>query len=295
MELNHLKTFYEVARLGSFTQAARTLKISQPSISKTIKQLEEAQGVLLLERTKRRVRVTPTGAHFLQKCELIFAEIETLERSLELQKRAPTGNVRLGVSDNLANYVLPKLMKSFLKSYPQIKFEIYSGASGDIKKEIIDGHIEFGLFHTEPKESHFSSVKVGFVEFVVVCAAKSKLLANNQSVDLGKAPHIGCRVFEYTQSYPVLKMLRSLGVEPNIRVVSNSQETQLNLAAEDLGYAVVPRFMAREWIKRGRLREVPTSTPIGSTIYRAYRVNAQLSHASLLFSQYIDQHVGRYL
>ena len=72
MELNHLKYFYEVARAGSFTAAARNLRVSQPSLSKTVALLEAREKIQLLERSKKGVTLTKIGMEVYTRCEKIF-------------------------------------------------------------------------------------------------------------------------------------------------------------------------------------------------------------------------------
>src|SRR5689334_13386897 len=114
MELNHLKYFYEVARLGSFTKASRALRISQPSISKMVKLLEGRQNVKLLDRSKRGgVHLTPTGKRFFESCISIFGEVETLKNVVDHEKVECAGDLAIGASDNICNYMVPDILEPF--------------------------------------------------------------------------------------------------------------------------------------------------------------------------------------
>lgn len=280
MELGHLRYFYEVARLESFTKASRLLRISQPSISKTIKLLEDREGFKLLDRTKRSVRLTPMGEIFFKKCETVFQELENLRTEVEIQKKGWVGKLSLGASDNLCNYVLPSVFKQFCKIYPQVKVNLISANSREIKNELLTRHLELGIFYTHPREAHFMTQKVGFVEFVIIYSGKMKL------PNLFSASHIGCGGVEYTQSYPVMKMLKSLAIQPRIDFESSSQETQKRLVLEGLGYAVVPRFMVKDEIGSGSLQIFNTSKIIGADLYLVQRKNQTLSKPALAFCEF---------
>ncbi len=289
MELNHLKYFFEVARMGSFTKASKELHVSQPSISKTIKLLEDREGFKLLDRTKRSVQLTPMGKLFYKKCETVFQELENLKTEVEIQKKGWVGNLCLGASDNLCNYVLPSLFNKFCKQYPQIKANLMSATSREIKSELLTRHLELGIFYTHPREVHFVAQKIGFVEFVIVASKKMRLN------DLNQTPHIGCAGVEYIKSYPVLKMLKSLSIQPTLGFEASSQETQKRLAQEGLGYAVLPRFMVTQEIKKGTLWIFPTEKHIGSEIYLVTRKNHTLSKPAQVFSEFVIKNILSHL
>src|SRR5437764_346716 len=121
MELNHLKYFYVVAKHQSFTKASKELRVSQPSISKIVRQLEEREGVRLLDRAKRsEVRLTEVGKIFYSSCDHIFREIANLKTRLSLQNDECIGDLLVGASDNICNYVLPRVLRSYRVEYPKV-------------------------------------------------------------------------------------------------------------------------------------------------------------------------------
>src|SRR4051794_3914037 len=114
MELNHLKYFYEVARRQSFTKASSALRVSQPSISRTIKQMEDVVGARLLDRTRRGgVSLTDTGKLFFQSCESIFQELENLKTTVQQKGAEVAGVLSVGASDNICNYLFPEIFTAF--------------------------------------------------------------------------------------------------------------------------------------------------------------------------------------
>ncbi|MBI3534255.1 MAG: substrate-binding domain-containing protein, partial [Deltaproteobacteria bacterium] len=175
----------------------------------------------------------------------IFMKLLVLRALQRLLKKGWVGNLSLGASDNLCNYVLPSLFGKFCKLYPQIKVNLLSSTSREIKNELLTRYLELGIFYTHPREAHFLTKKIGFVEFVIIVPGKRR------PNDLYQAPHIGCGGVEYVKSYPVLKMLKYLGIHPDIEFEVSSQETQKRLVQEGLGYAVVPRFMVTQEVEKG--------------------------------------------
>ena len=291
MELNHLRCFYEVARLKSFTQASKVLRVSQPSISRTVKLLEAREEVRLLDRNRRSVRLTPTGELYFQRCERVFNELANLKREVETRRSGCRGTLLIGASDNVCNYLLPSLIETFREQFPRVSFQIYSGTSRDIKREMSEGKLELAIFFTVPKEGSFHLTKLAFVPFAVVCAGRSRrfsgVRADRQA--LQREPLIGCGSKEYRKSYPVGKMLRSLQVEdPVSQIEANSQETMKRFALRDMGYTIVPEFMVRDEVATERLRILKTSIPIGSDVYLVCQRDQTLSTVAALFKKHLQ-------
>ena len=108
MEASHLRYFYEVAKEGSFTYAARKLRISQPTLSKAVAILEaEAKGKFL-ERSKRGVRLTELGTEVYAKCQDIFEALTEVHKICDNTIRNCGGKFRFGVSDHIGNYLMMK-------------------------------------------------------------------------------------------------------------------------------------------------------------------------------------------
>ena len=113
MEWNQLRYFYEVAKHGSFTKASQVLRISQPSLSKMVSQLEKTAGYFFLERNKKGVRLTPIGEILFEGCEKIFTEFEAVKASISEKGKECSGMLSIGASDNVCNYLFPEVLASF--------------------------------------------------------------------------------------------------------------------------------------------------------------------------------------
>lgn len=121
MELHQLRYFQVVARLDHMTRAAEILHVAQPSLSRSIAQLEQEIGVPLFERTGRRIRLNQYGEILLKRVEFIFEDLERTRREItDLHGRL----VALSVSHSSGFYLLPRLLSSFRVRYPEIRFQI---------------------------------------------------------------------------------------------------------------------------------------------------------------------------
>ncbi|MBG8552872.1 LysR substrate-binding domain-containing protein [Hymenobacter guriensis] len=140
-----LRVFQTVARHLSFTKAAQELYITQPAVTKHIRELERTYGQRLFERRAGRVTLTEAGRLLLQHA----ASVETLHQQLTDQLYAlhdeAAGRLRLGASTTLAQYVLPPILPAFQRRYPQVQLTLLNGNSEQIAEALLHGHLDLGF------------------------------------------------------------------------------------------------------------------------------------------------------
>lgn len=286
MELTHLKYFYEVAKIGSFTKASKRLRVTQPTISKTIQQIEYLQGVKLLDRTRRNgVTLTEVGKIYFSACEHIFQELENLKTSVDAQTSDCIGDLAIGASDNLCNYIFPALFEDYCAKYRKVRVKLLNGTSEEIKIELSNGKSEIGIFHSSVREENLHSEKLGFIEFIIAFSPKLKELSQkpwNPKI-FEDICFIGPRISDYSKPYPILKMLETVSVRPKHFFETNTQETQKRMALHGLGYAVMPRYMILNELKAGSLLTLRAPKVIGSEVFLVHRKNKTLSKPAMTF------------
>jgi len=145
MEFDHLKGFYHVARLGSFTEAATRLYLTQPAISLQIKALEKEVGERLFDRIGRTIRLTHAGGILYKQVEEILAKLDELELTIRELKSLERGCLSLGASDTMSIYFLPDLLTAFLKAHPRVELRITSVLSPLVLRKLLDREIDLGI------------------------------------------------------------------------------------------------------------------------------------------------------
>ncbi len=249
MELNHLKYFYTVAKEGGFTRAARMLRVQQPTISKTVRQLEDELGHVLLERHRAGIRLTKAGAEIFRHCEDIFGRIDEIATLSARERTECHGMLAFGMTDSVCSYVLPRIMKRFLKTHPSVRPSVFAGSSNLICAEIIEGRVEFGVFFTKPDAEAFQVSDVVDVPFLLVCSTQAVRRFP------GKMPIIMSRDIDYPRQthFPVLSMLQRNQVRMDVVISSNNLDAQKQMVIEGLGVALLPGFMVANEVKHGTL------------------------------------------
>ena len=140
-----LKVFQSVANNLSFTKASQELFVSQPAITKHIQELETAYQTRLFDRQGNKISLTESGRLLLKHCERILDEYKRLEYEMHLLHNEYRGELRLGASSTIAQYVLPPLLASFIAKFPQIGLSLLSGNSREVETALREHRIDLGL------------------------------------------------------------------------------------------------------------------------------------------------------
>jgi DNA-binding transcriptional LysR family regulator len=143
--LQSMQAFARVADLGSFTRAADELGLSRAMVSTHVKRLERRFGLKLLNRTTRKVALTPAGTEYLAHCQRVFAELAAAEETLRQGKERPTGRLCVDVPGSFGRHILLRALPEFLERYPGIDLELrFSERVVDLAREGVDLAIRAG-------------------------------------------------------------------------------------------------------------------------------------------------------
>ncbi len=143
--LNQYKIFYEVAKAESFTEAAKTLYISQPAISKSIKTLEHNMGTVLFVRNSRGCRLTEDGQLFFHHVKEAFSILENGRREISTRAGLGIGHITIGVSTTLCKYLLLPYLQTFIKENPHIQISIKCQSSAESFTHINDSSLDLAV------------------------------------------------------------------------------------------------------------------------------------------------------
>jgi DNA-binding transcriptional LysR family regulator len=124
MDFDGIAIFVKVVQAGSFSQAARILRIPNSTVSAKVSALEKKLGVTLLQRTTRKLRVTQAGEAYFGRCVQALEHLQAAENEIATAKRNPQGLLRITASVAVGHSLLPALIPSFLKEYPEIEIEL---------------------------------------------------------------------------------------------------------------------------------------------------------------------------
>lgn len=164
MELRVLHYFTVIAHLGSFTKAAAELHITQPTLSRQIMHLEEELGGKLFIREETGLRLTEQGLRFLEESRELLTMAEAAKIHFQHAGEALTGTISIGCIEAEASLLLMDCIASFLRMYPQIRIDIYTGFRDDIKRRLDEGSLNIALLGDPIERSKYESLDTGMEE-----------------------------------------------------------------------------------------------------------------------------------
>ncbi len=170
-----LKVFQSVAKNLSFTKASQELFISQPAITKHVQELETLYQTRLFDRQGNRISLTESGKLLLEHCERILEDYKRLEYEMHLLHNEYTGELKLGASTTIAQYVLPPLLGSFISKFPQVNLSLLNGNSREIELALQEHRIDLGLVEGIYRLPNLKYTPFLEDELVAVVHTKSKL------------------------------------------------------------------------------------------------------------------------
>lgn len=163
--LQQLRILKAVAAEKNFTKAADILFISQPSLSKQIKNLEKTLGVTLINREKNNTSLTEGGKIFLEYSERILALCEESCRALNDIKTGERGNLIIGASQTIGTYLMPRVLALFAQNYPQINVKIKVDSTRIIAKNVVNQEVDIAVVGGEVPENLKKNLQIeNFVE-----------------------------------------------------------------------------------------------------------------------------------
>ncbi len=182
MNIKDLQYFLAVADLEHFGQAAEQCFVSQPTLSGQIKKLEEQLGVVLFERTNRRVMLTETGAQIATYARRVMSEIESIQEIAESSRDPLAGKFRLGAFPTLATYVFPEIVTKVKAAMPKLRLILIEDKTLYLMEKLRHGEIDAALLAL-PVHDDFLTSELLFEDEFCLAVAPDHKLASRETVD----------------------------------------------------------------------------------------------------------------
>ena len=263
--LSQYRIFYEVARCGNISRAAKELYISQPAISKAIGKLEESLGTRLFLRNSRGVQLTPEGNVLFQHVAAAFDSLSRGEKELKRIHDFHIGQLKIGVSNTLCKYVLLPYLKSFVEKYPHVNITIESQSTAHTLEMLEARKIDIGLV-AEPRARrglNFTPVMEIHDGFVCTPAYMENLtLREGPAPDIFKTGNIMLLDRSNMSRKHLDTYLSDRDIEVNQLLEVTDMALLIEFARIGLGIACVILDFVSDDLKNGTLMEVPLDTPI---------------------------------
>jgi len=289
-----LKVFYTVAQKLSFTKAAQELFITQPAVTKHIKELEEQFGTALFTRNGNSISLTTAGNVLVKHAEQIFKIYASMENEIGELQHVAGGTIHIGASTTLAEYVLPKILALFKTTHPAIQFTFVSGNSEFIESQVIAGKVDLAI--VEGASHHPQLMYEPFVkdEIVMVVNSNSKLAQKWEvkPAQLTAVPFVLREAGSGTLDV-IYKALDKVDINPkdlNIEIRLGSTESIKQYLAHTESAAFLSLLSITKELQRKELSVVDVK---GLAIYRTFQfiqLQGNTSRISDLFKRFCLMH-----
>lgn len=272
-----MKTFAAVVDGGSFVQAADTLDMSKPAVSRHVAELEQRLGVRLLQRTTRKLSLTEEGRHFYGRCKTVLADVEVAEEEITAKSIAVKGLIKVNVPVSFGLLELAPLWPDFMTKYPDVELDI---TLADRIVDLVEEGYDLAVRIARLPNSSLVSRKLASTR-LVLCASPGYLKKH------GKPKHPSELTEHAVLSYSLLATgdqwdfdgpegKVSVTVKPIMR--TNSGDTCIAAARKSKGVVLQPSFMVNADLHSGALVELmPTYRSVEFGIFAVYPTRQYVS------------------
>ena len=257
-----MRYFVAVADEGSFSRAAAKVRVAQPSLSQQIRKLEAEVGQPLFDRLPRSVVITEAGRCLLEYARQILASIGDARRCVDELKGKIAGDVAVGAIPTIAPYVLPELVVTFQKHYPDVTLHIVEDVTAGIARRIEAGELDVALASTCQKSPTLRIERLGNEPLLALVPEEHPLVKQTVvTFDDLKSQRFLLLHEMHCLSQQVNHLLESRRLHPEIALAGSQLSTIANMVAAGIGVSIVPQMMVKHQVTPGCV-SLPFAPPV---------------------------------
>ncbi|MYN07800.1 LysR substrate-binding domain-containing protein [Pseudoduganella aquatica] len=285
---SELAFFVQIVKEGSLSGAARELGVTPASVSKRLGKLEQELGVLLLNRTTRRLSVTDAGELYYANAVRILGELEELERQLSQDRAAPKGLLRVNAPLGFGRTYITPIVSNFVKRYPDVEVQLQLS---DHPLSLIDESFDIGIRFGEVPDARVVATRIA-ANRRLVCAAPSYLKQHGVPKAPNDLARFNCIVLRQNDAaygtWRFTKGRQTETVKVRGTLSSNDGEVALNWALDGHGLLLRAEWDIAKYIRSGRLQIVleDYATP-PADIHAIYPEKHKLSPKVKVFVEFL--------
>ena len=300
MDFHQLEVFISIAKHKSFSKAADSIFLTQPTLSAHIISLENELGTMLFNRGSKEVSLTPSGKSFYGYALHLVNLRETAIASLSSYMNKVEGRLELGVSTIPCDYILPSVIKVFNAEHANVVFSLHELTSVDVIQRVLDNEIEMGIVGMKPDQTK--------LEFVPLCDDRLVLITPNEgkfiqwsdqtvSIDAIKKENFITRGKQSGTRKALEQALKAKGLslqDLNIVVESDSSESIKQSVRYGLGIAIISARAVEDYQKFGVVRvfDVP-ELDFDSRFYLIHHKKRALSPLATYFKEFVVDYFSK--
>jgi DNA-binding transcriptional LysR family regulator len=262
MEIRQLQYFVQVARLNSFSRAAESLFITQPTISKMIRNLEQELGADLFYREGKTIRLTDAGEILLAKAQNIVESFVSLSSELDGLRNLQRGHIRIGLPPMVGASFFPAVIGEFHRRYPDVTIRLHEDGAKKVEDDVENGLLDIGAIVLPVNTAKFHCFT--FVEEKLeLLVPVGHRLASADSVKLKELESEEFVLFreDFALHDRIITECVKAGFQPKVVYESSQWDLISRMVAAGMGIALLPETICRD-MDRSRITVIPLTEPV---------------------------------
>lgn len=292
--LRQLQCLVAVADLLHFRRAAERLNLSQPALSAQVAQLEEHLGVLLVERTRRRVLLTPVGREVAERARAILRDVADLEEAARHAQAPLSGTLRVGVLRTLGPYLLPHMLGAMRAGYPDLKLYLREEPRAQLLADLAHGDLDVVLVHNAPRDDDHLTVLPLFREPLWAVLPLGHRLTNKtvlEPADLAGEQLILLELGDGLRD-PGLALCKAAGATEHPDFRATSLDALRQMVATGLGCTLLPGlYVEAEAMADPQIAVRPLAHPPTRSIDLVWRRTTSRAQEFRLFAKLVEDNL----
>lgn len=285
MDIRQLVYFSEVVRQNSFSKASEVLHVSQPTLSKTVKQLEEELGVTLLHRSTKHVQLSDAGEIVFRQSTKILQDFIDLSSELSDVLDLQKGSIKIGLPPMVGASFFPEVLAGFYKRYPKISIQLIEVGAVAVTQQVEDGTLDLGAIVLPVNNNSELEYFQLYEDRLMLVVNPNHPLAECDEVSLGQLRNESFVFYksDFALHHHIREQCMKFGFEPKIVYESSQWDFMSRMVSANLGIALLPKTICQE-LNPNKIKTVPLNKPlIPWNLALIWRKNKYLSFATREF------------
>jgi LysR family transcriptional regulator, nitrogen assimilation regulatory protein len=257
MDIDALRCFQCVAKVGSLSRAAQLLNLTQPTLSRRIALLEQELGARLFTRHTRGVALSPSGELLASRAVQFLRQLDVIGRDIRTTQREPAGQLSVGLPPSLVGRLSTLIANEYIKRYPRVRVFLVEGINTELERLLVEGELDVALMPRTRLRLGSFTVEPVAVEDMVFATTKDLPDKSRLAIsDIAEDPLVLAPLPNYMR-WRVEVAYRQAGRNPIVAAETNSVSALVRLARSGVGSIIIPRSAIAAEIADRNLNAIP--------------------------------------
>ena len=277
MNIRDLEYLVALAEHKHFRRAADACHVSQPTLSGQIRKLEDELGIILLERTSRKVLFTQSGLLLVDQAKTVLREVKLLKEMASNQGKEMTGPLHVGVIPTIGPYLMPHIVPALQNAFPDLELFLYEAQTHQLLEQLETGRLDCAIVASVRETEPFIEVPL-FKERMLLAVAENHPWAKEQTIPMSMLKDHEMLMLDdgHCLRNQVLGYCFTAGAKENSHFQATSLETLRNMVAANAGMTLMPELAVLSEGERGGVKYLPCQPEPSRDVILVYRPGSPL-------------------